>query len=152
MLRTDRTYSLDDPPEVVWHALERVDGYQGWWPWLRRFDAESLADGARWVARIRVPAPWSLRIELELHDVRAPTSVRASVSGDVEGTAAVAVAPAGPGSTIRVLSELAPRHRLLRAVNDAMPSVSRRMHDHVIDTAFRQFADRDRSGGRRASG
>lgn len=151
MLRTDRNFPLDDPPEVVWQALEQVEGYQRWWPWLLRFDAEALSNGARWVARIRIPVPWSLRIELELHDVCAPTTVRASVAGDVEGTAAVTVEPAGTGSIIRVRSELGPRHRLLRAVNEAVPSVSRRMHDHVIDTAFRQFAERDQSGGRRAA-
>jgi uncharacterized protein YndB with AHSA1/START domain len=148
VLCTDRTYPLDDPPAVVWQALEQVDGYQRWWPWLRRFDAKALSDGARWVARIRVPVPWSLRIELELHGVRAPTTVGASVAGDVEGTAVVTVEPAGTGSVIRVRSELAPRHRLLRALNQLVPSVSRRMHDHVIDTAFQQFAERDAPGGR----
>ena len=147
MLRTDRAYPLDDPPAVVWQALEQVDGYQRWWPWLQRFDAHVLSEGARWTARIRVPVPWSLRIELELHDVRAPTSVRAVVTGDVEGTAALTVEPAEMGSVIRVRSELAPRHRLLQVLHQGVPSVSRRMHDHVIDTAFRQFADRDRRGG-----
>jgi uncharacterized protein YndB with AHSA1/START domain len=151
VLCTDRTYPLDDPPEVVWHALEQVDGYARWWPWLRHLDAQALSVGAQWAARIRVPVPWSLRIELDLHDVRAPTTVRAVVAGDVEGTAAVTVAPAGTGSTIRLRSALVPRHRMLRGVNQLAPSVSRRLHDHVIDTAFRQFAARDRPGDRRTA-
>lgn len=149
LLCTDRTYPLDDPPDAVWKALEQVDAYQRWWPWLLDFDARSLSDGARWSARIRVPVPWSLRIALELDDVTAPTSVRATVTGDVAGSATVTVAAAGDGSTIRVRSALVPRQLLLATLHRVVPNVSRRMHDRVIDSAFEQFADRDRSGGRR---
>lgn len=148
MLCTDRTYPLDDPPEVVWQALEQVDAYQRWWPWLQDFDARSLSEAARWSARIRIPVPWSLRIALELHDVRAPTSVRATVTGDVAGSATVTVEEAGDGSTIRVRSALVPRQPLLATLHRMVPSVSQRMHDNVIDAAFEQFADRNRSGGR----
>ncbi len=147
VLRTDRHYPLEDPPDAVWAALETVQDYPRWWPWLRRFDARALSAGERWRARIRVPMPWSLRFELQLLEVQAPTTVRAAVSGDIEGTATVSVAPAGTGSTIRLVSALAPRHRLLTAVNRVVPSVSRRLHDHVVDTAFAQFAARDRPGG-----
>lgn len=149
MLRTDRRYPLDDPPAAVWAALESVEDYQRWWPWLRRFEAQALASSERWRARIRVPMPWSLRFELELIDVRAPTTVEAEVAGDIEGTATVTVEPSGTGSTIRLQSALAPRHRLLRAVNRAAPSLSRRLHDHVVDKAFRQFSARGRTGSRR---
>jgi uncharacterized protein YndB with AHSA1/START domain len=149
VLRTDRRYPLEDPPDAVWRALESVDDYQRWWPWLRRFDARVLASGERWTARIRVPMPWSLRFQLELGDVRAPTCVEAAIAGDIEGTATVTVEPSGAGSTIRLRSALAPRHRLLRAVNRAVPAVSRRLHDHVVDKAFEQFAGRDRTGSRR---
>ena len=149
LLRTDRRYPLEDPPDAVWRALESVEDYQRWWPWLRRFDARALSSGERWAARIRVPMPWSLRFQLELGDVRPPIGVDAAIAGDIEGTATVTVEPSGTGSTIRLQSALAPRHRLLRAVNRAVPGVSRRLHDHVVDKAFEQFATRDRTGSRR---
>lgn len=133
----------------MWQALERVEHYQQWWPWLRRFDARSLATGERWRARIRVPMPWMLRFELELQRVDAPTSVDATVAGDVEGTASITVEPEGVASRIRLQSALAPRHRLLAGVHRLVPSVSRRLHDRVVDEAFRQFASRDRARGHR---
>jgi hypothetical protein len=145
-LRTDRSYRLDESPRQTWDDLAAVGAYQRWWPWLRRFDADRLAAGERWEARIRVPMPWSLRFTLDLRDVEEPARVDALVSGDIEGTAEVTLEAAGSGSTIRLRSDLAPRHRLLRAVNRATPAVSRRLHDRVIDRAFRQFADRGRSG------
>lgn len=131
---------------MVWRALESVWEYQRWWPWLRHFDARALAGGERWVARIRVPLPWALRFELDLRHVSAPEHVEASLSGDIEGTASITVACDGAGSTIRLQSALAPRHRLLRAVNRWAPPVSRFVHDRVVDDAFRQFAERPAGG------
>ncbi len=145
MLRTDRSYPLDDPPAVVWRALESMEDYRRWWPWLRSFDARRLGAGDRWSARIRVPMPWDLRFRLDLRSVSPPRRVEAVLHGDIEGTASVTVAAVGAGSTIRLQSALAPRHRMLRAVNRFLPAVSRRVHDRVVDTAFRQFADRARS-------
>jgi uncharacterized protein YndB with AHSA1/START domain len=144
-LRTDRRYPLGEGPKEAWDALARVDAYHRWWPWLRRFDAERLASGERWDARIRIPMPWSLRFSLHLRDVQAPVRVTADITGDIEGTATVTLEPVGDGAAIRLCSDLAPRHRLLRGVNRVVPGVSRRLHDRVVDRAFQQFAERDRS-------
>jgi hypothetical protein len=81
----------------VAEALERsLDALPGWWPWLLRFEAEALS-GSPVGARIRIPVPWSLRIELELRDVRRPDGPGV-ITGDIEGTAAVTVEPAVTGS------------------------------------------------------
>ncbi|MCO8128600.1 hypothetical protein NHL50_15420 [Acidimicrobiia bacterium EGI L10123] len=143
-LRTDRTYLLDEPLEQAWGALAGVDEYQRWWPWLRRFDGRRLAAGECWAARIRVPMPWSLQFTLHIDRVEPPRQVDATLAGDIEGTATVTLAPGPDGAEIRLRSDLAPRHRLLRGVNRVVPGVSRRLHDRVVDRAFRQFAERDR--------
>lgn len=141
-LRTDRSYDLDEVPEQAWDALTRVDDYQRWWPWLRSFDAHRLAVGERWEARIRVPMPWSLRFTIGIDVVEEPVRVDATLRGDIEGTASITLQRTVEGATIRLRSELAPRHRLLRTVNRLLPAVSRRVHDRVIDRAFRQFGAR----------
>lgn len=138
---------MADPPDVVWRALEAVEEYRRWWPWLRRFDARALATGERWSARIRVALPFALRFSLDLRSVSTAERVDAVLTGDIVGTASISVAPDGAGSTIRLQSGLAPRHRLLRLVNRCVPSVSRVVHDRVVDSAFRQFAERPRPGG-----
>ena len=151
-LHTDRSYPLVERPQDAWDSLADVGAYRRWWPWLRRFDAQRLAAGERWEARIRVPMPWSLRFSLDLDDVEAPVRVGATISGDIEGTATITLASGPEGAEIRLCSDLAPRHRLLRWVNRVVPGVSRRLHDRVVDRAFRQFAERDRAeigpGGR----
>lgn len=151
-LRTDRSYPLEEAPEDAWAALARVDEYQRWWPWLRRLDARQLATGERWLARIRVPMPWSLRFTLDLVVVEEPTRVDADLGGDIQGTASITLRPVDGGATIRLRSDLTPRHRLLQAVNRVAPGVSRRLHDRVVDRAFRQFAERDGSGVERPDG
>lgn len=147
VLLTDRTRPLDETSDLVWASLEDVGAYRSWWPWLRRFEADALVAGACWLARIRIPMPWDLRLELRLDRVEAPRRVEATVTGDVAGTAAVTVEAHGHASVIRLESALVPRHRLLRAVNRVLPSVSRRLHDRVVDSAFEQFADRPRPDG-----
>lgn len=145
-LRTDRSYPLDDPPERAWDALTCVGDYQRWWPWLLSFEARALAPGERWRARIRVPMPWSLRFTIDIAAVSPPERVAATLTGDIEGTAAVTLERAGTGATIRLHSDLAPRHPLLHVVHRLAPEVSRRLHDRVVDRAFRQFASRPDGG------
>ena len=141
-LRTDRSYPLREPPERAWDALTRVDDYQRWWPWLRRFEARALAAGERWRAQIRIPMPWSLRFTIDIDAVDPPRRVDATLTGDIDGTATITLGWEGGGGAIRLRSDLAPRHRLLRAVNRLTPALSRRLHDRVVDKAFREFAGR----------
>jgi hypothetical protein len=63
-----------------------------------------------------------------------------------EGTATIQLEQDGAGATIRLRSDLAPRHRLLRMVNQLAPPVSRRLHDRVVDRAFEQFVRRGDPG------
>lgn len=151
-LRTDRSYPLDEPPERAWDALTRVGEYQRWWPWLRCLEARALATGERWRVRIRVPLPCSLRFTLDIEAVEPPTLVAAMLTGDIEGMATVTLEPRGDGAVLRLRSDLAPRHRLLGMVNRLAPAVSRRLHDRVVDTAFRQFAGRGDGDASRPSG
>jgi uncharacterized protein YndB with AHSA1/START domain len=127
-LRTSRTLRVEAPPDAVWAALERLDAYQGWWPWLRAFDADALAAGERWTCRIQPPLPWSLELAIELQTVVPLRRVEAEVHGDVAGTAALDIAPARGGAAITLTSDLLARRGLT--------------HDRVVDRAFEQFRDR----------
>ena len=60
---------------TVWRALEGVEDYQRWWPWLRRFDAGPLVTGEHWTCAARPPVPYVVRFHLALDDVVAPDHV-----------------------------------------------------------------------------
>jgi hypothetical protein len=141
-IRSDQHHRFDVPPDELWAAMERVDHYRSWWPWLRHFDARELTEGEVWSASVRPPLPYRLRFDLHLHDVSAPSHVSAEVTGDIVGTARIEIAEARGGSSLHVVSDLAPANGMLRSVMRVAPKVARFGHDWVLSTGLRQFKTR----------
>jgi hypothetical protein len=140
-IETSRTVWLDVGADELWAALGRVDEYPTWWPWLRRFDGRALAAGERWRCRIKPPLPWSLDLTVEIDHV-GDRDVRATVHGDVAGTAAVAVRAARAGAEITLDSSLRACGGATEALQRLLPDVSRMAHDRVVDRALAQFSRR----------
>ena len=139
---TDRRYELPLTPTELWAVLAHVDRYQSWWPWLRRFEARALADHEVWACLVQPPLPYSVGFDLHLDEVRAPTRVRASVTGDVVGEAVLDIAEHPGGSAARLRSSLEPGNGFLRTVARLAAPVVRYGHDWVLDTGARGFIDR----------
>lgn len=141
-IRSDRRHTFSVTPEELWLAMARVDEYRSWWPWLRHFDAGALAPGEVWSAAVQPPLPYRLRFEIHLEAVDAPHTASATVTGDIEGTARLAVTRTSTGSELHLRSELAPTNAVLRAVAQVAAPVARFGHEWVLDTGLRQFRDR----------
>lgn len=141
-IRSDQHHCFDVSPGELWAAMERVDQYRTWWPWLRHLDASILADEEVWAALVRPPLPYRLRFDLRLHSVEAPHGVSADVSGDIVGTARIEITPTMAGCSLHVVSDLAPANGVLRSVMRMAPRVARFGHDWVLTTGLRQFKDR----------
>jgi uncharacterized protein YndB with AHSA1/START domain len=152
VIRTDRTYRFEDDPATVWAAITRCGDYRSWWPWLRSFDhADGFAEGAVWRARVQPPTPWAVRFTLTLDEVDPVRSVVATITGDIAGTASIALSADGAGSSIRLVSDLAPAARLLRAVAVAARPLAVWGHDWVLDQGVAQIR-RKALGPRRREG
>jgi hypothetical protein len=141
-IRSDRRHTFAVSPEELWDVMARVDAYREWWPWLRQFDAEALDVGDRWTAVVQPPLPYRLRFEIRLDEIRAPSCARATVSGDIEGTARLDIAPISTGAELHFVSDLAPTNAVLRAVSQVAAPVVRFGHEWVLDTGLQQFRDR----------
>ena len=141
-IRSDRRHSFAISPDELWDAMGRLDAYRAWWPWLRRFDAATLAPGTTWSAVVQPPLPYRLRFDLHLGEVEPPRVVTADVTGDIAGSARLEISPVGDGCELHLLSELRPTNPLLRAVARMAAPVARFGHDWVLDTGLRQFQDR----------
>lgn len=151
-IRSDRRFRVDAPPIVVWRALEGVDGYPGWWPWLRVFRARGLVADEDWTCVVQPPLPYRLRFHLHLDEVVATERVRATIGGDLDGWARLDLAAAGEvGTELRLRSDLAPTARLPRAMGSLAPQLARYGHDWVLDNGIRQFRRALRSNGRAGS-
>jgi hypothetical protein len=139
---SDRRYQLPVSPTELWAALTRLDRYQLWWPWLREFDAQLLAGDETWDCLVQPPLPYRVRFVVALEEVTAPTTVRASITGDVVGEARLDIVEQPDGSEARLVSHLEPGNGVLKAVARVAAPVVRYGHDWVLDTGARQFIDR----------
>ncbi|MEO7398846.1 MAG: hypothetical protein ABIW84_09805 [Ilumatobacteraceae bacterium] len=138
-MRSDRSYDFEMSPESAWAALSRVPDYPSWWPWLRTFDGELLERGQVWTCRVQPPLPYSVRFELIIDEVIPMRSVRASLAGDIVGSAAIAIEQRPSGCHVGLTAELAPATWLLRTLSTAARPIARFGHDWVLDRAGRQF-------------
>ncbi len=143
MIRSDRRFTFGQPPEQVWGAMARTTEFTRWWPWLRRLEAEGLVSGDVWSCHIQPPLPYFLRFTISLDEVIPGESARATVAGDITGTAALTLAPTDDGgSEARLVSDLAPASSVLRAFSVVARPLVVWGHDWVLGEGIRQFRDR----------
>lgn len=139
---SDRRYRFDDDRATVWAAISSVDRYPEWWPWLRSFRGAGLVAGDVWECQIQPPVPYSLHFTVSFDEVVPLDVVRATVSGDVRGTARLELEDSGVGCRARIVSTLVPANRTLRAVARLARPVAQYGHAWVLDTGAEQFTAR----------
>lgn len=138
---SDRTFAVGADRERVWKAFAQVDDYQRWWPWLRSFEADALAEGSVWHCAVQPPVPYRLRFTIQIDSVVECEHVAATISGDIEGTARLDLRPVGTDTEIRLVASLTPRRPVVRVVERVLPPLARYGHDWVLDTGVRQFGE-----------
>ncbi|MGI8936667.1 MAG: SRPBCC family protein [Iamia sp.] len=141
-VRSDRRWSFPATPERFWDVVASVDEYPTWWPWLRRFEADALATGARWKCTVSPPLPYRIRFDLRMEEVDRPWLARVSVTGDIRGSARMDVTPVDGGCQVRLRSDLVPAHPSLRVASAVTRPMIRWGHDWVLDTGVRQLRSR----------
>ncbi len=131
------------PPDRFWATICRTDEYTTWWPWLRRFDADGMHEGAEWSAVIQSPLPYVLRVRLELEEVVAPSRLVANVTGDIEGWAALDVSPSeSGGSAVDIEWDMRPRSRAMQWAALVARPLLRWSHEWVLARGLDQFRRR----------
>jgi len=132
---------VDATPAEVWSVLAAVDAYPHWWPWLRRFEATRLSDGARWSCTVKPPLPYTVSFDLVLRDVAPRRSVAADVEGEIVGTARVDLRRQGAGTELALVSDLEPSRTFLVGLSRLARPVARFGHEFIIDAALDQFVE-----------
>jgi hypothetical protein len=138
----ERTWELDVTPERFWATILRTDEYRQWWPWLREFDATGLVEGDEWRAEIQSPLPYVLRVRLHVERVVPEQLLEVSVTGDLAGSARLALAPTGNGSAIDVGWEMVPRSRAFQVAAVVARPLLRWSHEWVLARGLDQFRRR----------
>jgi uncharacterized protein YndB with AHSA1/START domain len=148
VIRSDRRFAFSQPPDEVWAAMSSTGDYTRWWPWLRRLEASGLVAGDVWSCHIQPPLPYFLRFTIALDDVVPGELARASITGDIVGTAEFTLAPTdGGGCEGRLVSDLEPSSAVLRAFAVVARPLVVWGHDWVLDEGIRQFQARGLASG-----
>jgi hypothetical protein len=127
---------------VVWERLEEVDQYRTWWPWLTSFDGGRLDVGERWRCTVQPALPYRVRFDVELTEVVKASSVAATVSGDVAGTARIALELEADGTSLQFLADLRGASRWLHWLERWAGPVARFGHDQIVDGALAELGRR----------
>jgi uncharacterized protein YndB with AHSA1/START domain len=135
-------YDLPVSPAAVWELISDVGAYRSWWSWLRVFDAGGLESGEEWRCVVQPPLPYLVRFGVVIERADPPHLVQARVTGDVVGTATLALHENESGCTATLSSTLAPGNPLLRMMSRLAAPMARFGHDWVLDSGARQFIAR----------
>ncbi|HZD66211.1 MAG TPA: SRPBCC family protein [Acidimicrobiales bacterium] len=136
------TWRLAAPPEVVWEEVEHLERFPWWFDWLGRYqvEGEGLVEGTVLRGVVRPPLPYRMVLAVHLDHCARPHRIEATVSGDLEGTGAVALRPEGPGASRATASwRLEMRQPAMRAAARVAAPLLRWGHDRVIDATVGGF-------------
>lgn len=146
-LTTHKRLQFSRPRDAVWVAMADVGSYPLWWPWLKSFDAESLATGEVWRCRVRPPLPYTVTFAIAFDEVVDGERVVTRVTGDITGSADLVLTDSEFGCDVVVRSDLAPRSPILRLLAATAPPVVRYGHDWILSTGATQFERRALTSG-----
>ena len=150
MDRIEQTYIIDASPEQVWEAIGHAEHFEGWWWWLGelRLDGEGLVPGALLHGLVSPPVPYRMRVTVHLDHCRAPSSIDATVAGDLVGPASLRLAPSTTGTRADVAWSLEMRQRPMRVAARVARPVLQWGHDRVVDATVAGFRRHVEAGGR----
>jgi uncharacterized protein YndB with AHSA1/START domain len=137
-------YEFPQSPEGIWDALEEVDQFALWWPWLEdfRFEGGSLVTGAVLSGVVAPPLPYRMRIQIELTRCQKPGIIEAQVHRDLEGEARIALRSHGVGTHVQVAWTLEMMQRPMRLADRMAHPALKRGHDHVVEKTVAKFRSR----------
>ena len=141
--RYDRTFDFAVSRDVLWDALNDIDQFPRWWPWLRSFDAsaEKLTPGTVANCAVRAPLPYTLEFRVHIEQVEPGLWIDTRVSGDLEGPARLEVGGEGEASTARLTWSVDLRLPMLAVASRVARPVLVWAHDRVVSTGVEQFRE-----------
>jgi uncharacterized protein YndB with AHSA1/START domain len=140
--RLDRTFVFERPRDHVWALVSRPEEFPRWWTWLRRIESDGLVEGTTARCLIRAPVPFPLRLGVRIDRIVPEERIEVTVTGDLDGAAALELAEHDGGTAARLVWELEAHQRLLRAAGLLTRPALQWGQDWVVATGVRQFRQR----------
>ena len=139
----DRSWMFPCSADELWAALERVDDYTSWWPWLKRFDARprALQAGARARCVAKPPVvPVAMRFRIDIVEVVPGRRISTTVDGDLVGTASLQLTPLDDDNCYgRARWDVDLLHRALGPLANLTRALAPRGQEWVVSTSLEHF-------------
>ncbi|MHB1446249.1 MAG: SRPBCC family protein [Acidimicrobiales bacterium] len=129
------------PPEALWSAIEDMEHFEGWWGWLSEFklDGDGLRSGSVLHGVVSPPVPYRMTVRVELEHCVQPRLIEATVHGDLEGRARLALDAEAGGTRANVSWRIEMTQRRMRLAALLTGPLLRWGHDRVVETTVRAF-------------
>jgi uncharacterized protein YndB with AHSA1/START domain len=136
-----RSFTFGVPPDMVWATIERTGEFEAWWGWLGDFRLEGacLQAGSVLVGVVSPPLPYQMRIRVELRRCVRPSTIVATVHGDLEGDARLDLERGGEGTVASVAWTIEMMQRPMRMAARLAYPVLCWGHDRVVDATVHGF-------------
>jgi carbon monoxide dehydrogenase subunit G len=143
-----RAFEFARTPQELWDAMQEVDRFEAWWPWLEEFRLEggSLHVGSVLHGVVAPPLPYRMRLRVELTRYEPPNRIDAVIHGDLEGLASIEIRPSGGGATAEVSWTVEMMQRPMRLAARFGRPLLQWGHDRVVEMTVAGFRRRLESG------
>lgn len=133
----------------MWDAIQEVDQFEAWWPWLEEFRLEggTLRAGSVLHGVVSPPLPYRMRIRVEITRCEPPTGMDAVIHGDLEGLASLEVRAREGGAEAEVAWTVEMMQRPMRLASRFGRPLLQWGHDRVVDMTVAGFRRRLQSAG-----
>ena len=141
VINYQREFSFSVPPDQIWAAIEDVEEFERWWPWLEGFhlEGDGLVAGAVLSGVVVPPLPYRMRLVVELLACEPPLAIDANVDGDLRGPARLRLRPDGPGAVVEVAWTIEMMQRPMRLASRFAHPLLRWGHDRVVEMTLRSL-------------
>ena len=142
------THDLPIGRDRAWDLLQQTDLYPKWWPWMRRLEVTGtpLEPGTTFTFRVVAPIPFTMQMEVEVDEAVENEFIRASVRGDLAGTAEMSFEEID-GATAATLSwTVEVQKPRIRTAARAIRPILQWGQNWAVETALRGFLRHIRDG------
>jgi carbon monoxide dehydrogenase subunit G len=139
-----RAFEFARSPQELWDAMQEVDQFETWWPWLHEFRVEggTLKTGSVLHGVVAPPLPYRMRLRVELTHCEPPTEIDAIIHGDLEGLARIEIRPSKGGATAEVAWTVEMMQRPMRLACRFGRPLLQWGHDRVVELTVAGFRRR----------
>ncbi len=135
------SHHFDLAPHDLWLALEDVERFEDWWPWLEQFSLEGagLVTGATLHGVVAPPLPYRMRIDVELLRADRPHAIDARIEGDLRGSGELRLTAERGGTLAEVSWSVEMMQRPMRLASRFAHPLLCWGHDRVVETTLTGF-------------